>query len=198
MRPRTCVAATLTTAGFCSGVAMLIGWRHIAPRRAVLVSPRPPVGSTEPGFILTFDYLEYRGGPPWWPQAVVLPLIGLGFGLAVSVLLMAVAAVVRIPDRAAHIALWLAIPATGLIVGAGTAQLVRSDPPVMEIAAVTDPDYVLDPTEIESRTDPLVRGAPKRFDAVEPPLALPLLAGVAALAGGTAVQLILRRQAQPH
>ncbi|QBJ96800.1 hypothetical protein ERC79_13175 [Rhodococcus sp. ABRD24] len=185
--------ATPAFSGLCSGLAMLAGWRYIAHRRLVLVSPQPPTDPNKPGFIFTLDYLEYRGGPPWWPAAIVYPLIGLGIGLAVGLLLATVPSVARMPDRATRIALWLAIPVTGIIVGTVTTQLVQSSPPVIEIAAITDPNYVPNPTEIESLTEPPVHGAPPRFNLLEPALALPILGGIAALLGGTATQLILRR-----
>lgn len=185
--------STTAFSGLYSGLTMLIGWRYIAHRRPVLISPQPPTDSNKPGFILTLDYLEYRGGPPWWPAALVYPLIGLGIGLAVGLLLTTVTSLARIPDRATRIALWLAIPATGLIVGAVTTQLVQSSPPVMEVAAITDPNYVPNPAEIESLTEPPVHGAPPRFNLLEPALALPLLGGIAALIGGTATQLTHRQ-----
>lgn len=185
--------ATTAFSGLCSGLAMLIGWRYIAHRQLGLISPQPPTDPNKPGFVLTLDYLEYRGAPPWWPAALVYPLVGLGIGLAVGLLLATVASLARIPDRATRIALWLAIPATGLIVGAVTTQIVQSSPPVMDIAAITDPNYVPDPAEIESLTEPPVHGAPPRLDLVEPALALPILGGIAALIGGTATQLAHRR-----
>ncbi|QBJ96784.1 hypothetical protein ERC79_13055 [Rhodococcus sp. ABRD24] len=185
------LTSTVVFSGFLAGLAMLLGWRYIAQRSLNLVSPPPPHGSDKPGYMVVFDYLEYRSGPPWWPAVLVYPLIGLGIGLLAAVLLVAARRLGRMSRRALLAGLWIAIIGTGLLVGATTAQMTRSSPPVIEVAAITESSHVVDPAEIESATGPLVAGDPPRFASVPQTPALMVLGIAAGILGGVAVQFAL-------
>lgn len=188
------VVPTTAIAGLATGIAMALGWRYIAYRRLTIVSPKAPAGSDKPGYMFTFDYLEYRGGLSWWPVVVVGPVIGVCLGVAVGLLLTLGLRIGRWNSRGVSGALWTVIVIASLGAGAVTAAITQSSPPTMQAAAVTDPAYVLDLAEMEAVEKDPVKGAPPRLHLLPPHVALPLLGGAAALLGGAAAQAVSRVQ----
>jgi hypothetical protein len=173
---------------------MLIGWRYVAVKNVVLVDLTPSDGT---GKIFLFDYLEYRGGPPWWPAALVYPLIGIGVGLLTAILLSGLWKLRTPSHRIRTATFWLAATVTGILVGIITAQMVSSSPPTIDAVAVTGSGHASDP-DVTAKW-PGVEGAPPTFDLVPPAVSSTALAIIAALAGAGAAQAVFRtrRAADP-
>ncbi|MFG1782625.1 hypothetical protein ACGFIU_09305 [Rhodococcus oryzae] len=169
-------------AGLAAGAAMLIGWRYIAPKNVAIPS--------KAGQFFLFDYLEYRGGPPWWPAIALYPLVGLAIGTALAALLVATLTFAPLPHRAATIAFWLTVTASGALVGATAAHIMATSQPVIEAAAITAPGPVPD---LVDGTWPNVRNAPPTIDLLPPGPSLTALGTLTALATASTTRLVIRR-----
>ncbi|MGW4479395.1 hypothetical protein [Rhodococcus triatomae] len=175
------IARSVIPAGLVAGIAMLIGWRYVAVKNVIIPD--------KAGQIFMFSYLDYRGGPSWWPAIALYPLIGLTIGVAFAALTAVCLRLWPLSRRATAVAASLTVAATGALTGLASAHLMATKPPVIEAAALTTA-----PPEPIDLSWPLVSNAPPTFDLLPPTATLVLLGTLVALLTAAAVQLLASRR----
>ncbi|MFI8774894.1 hypothetical protein ACIGKQ_22415 [Gordonia sp. NPDC062954] len=159
-RARGQIAASALT-GAVVGLAAVIGWRYASPRQFIDFGySAREISGHDSGYFFTFDYLQSVAGPRWFPELLVLPLVGVLIGAV-----MGLAALV-VPAPVSGWRTTAVQVVSALLIGAGMGLVValyaRQVQPALLIQPVKDPSFVPTDTDIGSLS--AVRGAPPYLD----------------------------------